>query len=65
MSQFEQEGTPKALANSSPGLFQSWVEIREEIPTLKGFVVVERLQRFSEFSLVSQGYRFALTLGWN
>jgi hypothetical protein len=30
-------GTPKALANSSPGLFQPWVHSEQEEETLKAF----------------------------
>jgi hypothetical protein len=30
-------GTPKALANSSPGLLQPWVHVEREEETLKAF----------------------------
>jgi hypothetical protein len=38
--------TPKALVNPSPGLFQPWDKATTLLLTLKGFMLVERLQRY-------------------
>ena len=59
--------TPKALANFSPGLERSdnpGLTIDSQL-TLKGFVAKGTLSGLKRFLNLSQGCRFAPTLGWN
>jgi hypothetical protein len=61
--------TPKALANSSPGLERSDNPGESNLKsdsTLKGFLSWRTLSGFNPFSRIqSQGFRYAQTPGWN